>query len=303
MKRTMALLLCLSAPMVHATGYTQTKYPVVLVPGVLGFAQIFGIDYWYQIPQNLRSGGATVFETSASALTDSVSRGEELLSQVQTIRAITGAKKVNLIGHSHGGVASRYVAAVLPAGVASVTTIGSPHKGTPVADDLLAVSQGVPALGAIGTALANAFSQLLDAVAGTSYAENSMGEMESMSTAGAAAFNKQYPNGVPTTACGQGSSIGSNGQHYYSWGGTSVLTNIFDPTDWFFSATSIAFQGAASDGLTGQCSSHFGQVLRDNYPWNHGDEINQVFGLRGLFTPSPVSVIRSHVNRLVTAGL
>jgi len=43
---------------------------------------------------------------------------------------------VNLIGHSQGGLDVRYVAAVRPDLVASVTTIGAPHQGAQVADYL-----------------------------------------------------------------------------------------------------------------------------------------------------------------------
>ena len=41
-----------------AAGYTQTKYPIVLVHGLFGFDSILGIDYWYRIPENLRADGA-----------------------------------------------------------------------------------------------------------------------------------------------------------------------------------------------------------------------------------------------------
>ncbi len=302
MKRILAsLMLLLSMIPNWADTYAQTRYPIVLVPGVLGFQQVFGIDYFYGITSDLSSHGANVFATSASALNDSVARGEELLTQVQTILAITGSQKVNLIGHSHGGVAARYVAAVIPGQVASVTTIGSPNAGTPVADALLGIAS-IPGVGSLGVSIANAFSTLLDGFAGTSYGESAVAEMEAMSTAGAAAFNAQFPQGLPSTSCGQGPAY-ANGQRFYSWGGTSVFTNAFDPVDYLFTVTSLAFQGGANDGLTGQCSSHFGVVLRDDYPWNHGDEINQFLGLRGWFTPDPVAVFRDHANRLKNAGL
>lgn len=300
MKKILALALTLVAGLANASGYTQTKYPIVLAPGVLGFDQVLGISYWYQIPQTLQSQGATVYVTSASAFNSSEARGEQLLSQVQTILAISGAQRVNLIGHSHGGFSARYVAAAIPNNVASVTAVHSPVKGTPVADVIAGLPSPVASLvGSIG----NAFSKLLDTVAGTNYAENIMAAMASLSTSGAAQFNATYPAGVPTTACGQGAATGANGMRFYSWGGTSVFTNFLDPTDYLFTATSLAFQGAASDGLVGQCSSHFGVVLRDNYPWNHGDAINQVLGLRGLFTPDPLATYRDHANRLKLAGL
>ena len=37
--------------------------------------------------------------------------------------------------------------------------------------------------------------------------------------------------------------------------------------------------------------------------WNHLDEVNQMLGLRGLFSSNPVSVYRAHANRLKNAGL
>src|SRR5207344_275133 len=46
------------------------------------------------------------------------------------------AKKVNVIAHSMGGLDARYAIARLGLGdrIASLTTIGTPHRGTPVAD-------------------------------------------------------------------------------------------------------------------------------------------------------------------------
>ncbi len=281
--------------------YTQTKYPIVLAPGVLGFDKILGIEYFYGIPAALGSDGAKVYVTSASAFNTSEARGEQMLAQVQTILAISGAQKVNLIGHSHGGFSSRYVAAAIPSRVASVTTVGSPVKGTPVAD-LVVQFTANPAIGGIVGTVGNAFSKLVSTLGGKNYNEDILGSLASLSTAGAANFNARFPAGVPASACGEG-AYSANGQRFYSWGGTGVVTNILDPLDILFGATSIAFAGKASDGLVGQCSNHFGQVLRDNYPWNHGDEINHLFGLRGLFTTDPKTVYRDQANRLKVAGL
>jgi triacylglycerol lipase len=63
------------------------------------------------------------------------------------------------------------------------------------------------------------------------------------------------------------------------------------------------FAGESNDGITGSCSSHFGTVIRDDYKMNHGDLINQVLGLHTLFDTDPLSVYRTHANRLKTAGL
>src|SRR4029450_543460 len=103
------------------------------------FDRLFGVvGYWYGPPFALTSGGAQVFVTTVSQLNSTQARGEQLLAQVQQIVAITGKPKVNLIGHSHGGLDVRYVAAVRPDLVASVTSVGSPHKGADLADFLRA---------------------------------------------------------------------------------------------------------------------------------------------------------------------
>ena len=47
-----------------SSGYTQTKYPIVLGHGMLGFDSILGIDYWYGIPAALRRDGASVYVTT-----------------------------------------------------------------------------------------------------------------------------------------------------------------------------------------------------------------------------------------------
>ncbi|MCC2636634.1 MAG: lipase [Moraxellaceae bacterium] len=300
MKKLMTAALMLVAGIANAGTYSQTRYPIVLAPGVLGFDKVLGIEYFYGIAGNLRDDGARVFNTSASAFNTSEARGEQLLSQVRTVLAVTGAQKVNLIGHSHGGFSARYVAGVIPGNVASVTTIGSPVKGTPVGNLMQQVID-TPWIGGLGNTILNAFSTLLTTIAGNSWNEDFKGSMASLSTAGAASFNAKFPAGVPATSCGEGAYTG-NGQRFYSMGGTSVVTNIFDPLDTFFGVTSIAMN-EANDGLVGRCSNHFGDVVRDNYPWNHGDEINHLFAVRGLFTPEPKAAYRSQANRLKNAGL
>ena len=282
--------------------YTKTKYPLVLAPGVLGFDKLVGVvDYWYGIPGGLKDGGAKVYVTSASAFNSSELRGEQLLKQTQDILAITGAAKVNLMGHSHGGYSVRYVADVIPTRVASLTMVHSPVKGSPVADLVRGVAPAGTFTDTVVQTVGTAVSNLITFLAGNSYKEDFMASMDSFTKTGSAAFIAKHPNGVPTTACGEGAYT-ANGIRNYSWSGTTTVANVLDPLDTFFGLTGLA-GSEANDGLVGRCASHFGKVLRDNYPWNHGDAINQLFGVRGLFTPDPVDVYREHANRLKSAGL
>ncbi|WP_034075589.1 triacylglycerol lipase, partial [Pseudomonas aeruginosa] len=207
----------------------------------------------------------------------------------------------NLIGHSHGGPTIRYVAAVRPDLIASATSVGAPHKGSDTADFLRQIPPG-SAGEAILSGLVNSLGALISFLSsGSTGTQNSLGSLESLNSEGAARFNAKYPQGVPTSACGEG-AYKVNGVSYYSWSGSSPLTNFLDPSDAFLGASSLTFKnGTANDGLVGTCSSHLGMVIRDNYRMNHLDEVNQVFGLTSLFETSPVSVYRQHANRLKNA--
>lgn len=301
-----ALALCcgLTLPFgAHADTYTQTRYPIVLVHGLLGFDQIGPINYWYGIPSALRSGGATVFVSQESASNSSEVRGEQLLQELRQLKAAYGYTKFNLIGHSHGGQTVRYVAAVAPDLVASVTTVGTPHLGSKTADG---IERDTAATGTTQfvASIVNAFSSFLEWLSGNAgLPQNSLAALESLDSKGAAAFNAKYPAGAPTSSCGQGPAVAANGVRYYSVGGTSIWTNALDLSDPFLALTGTYFGGEANDGLVGRCSSHWGTVLRDNYPWNHLDEVNQALGLRGLFTPDPKAFYRAQANRLKSLGL
>ncbi len=283
--------------------YTRTKYPIVLVHGLFGFDSILGVyDYWYGIGDELKAGGASVYTASVSAANSSEVRGEQLIRDLDRLRAITGKSKFNLMGHSHGGPTVRYVASVRPDLVASVTLIGAPNTGSPVADG---VSGALPPGSPLRTFVAgfvNAFAGFLGAVSGNLDPQNSLAALGSLSSAGSSAFNARHPQGKPTTSCGSGAAT-VNGIRYYSMGGTSVLTNVFDISDAALGAGGLFFGFEQNDGLVGRCSSRWGTVLRDDYGWNHLDEVNQFLGLRGLFSSSPQSVYRAQANRLQSLGL
>lgn len=315
MKRMLASLtlslgaLSVTAPALATSDYAKTKYPIVFAHGLSGFANIGPLEYWNGIPADLNTNGASTYVTQVSAFQSNEYRGEQLLKQVQDIMAVSGVAKVNLIGHSQGAPTARYVAAMIPGRIASVTTVGGVNKaGSPVADVILAASQ-LPVIGAIGTdlltSLVNGFGSFLGLVAGQSLNQDSYAALTSLSSAGTAAFNAKFPAGIPATACGEGAYT-ANGIRNYSWSGTGVLTNPLDPTDAMFGLTSLAFVGKTdwqNDGLVGRCASHFGQVIRDNYFMNHIDEVNLLFGLTSIFEADPKAVYRQHANRLKQAGL
>ena len=293
-----ALLVGASA---HAAGdYAKTRYPIVLVHGLFGFDSFLGVDYFYGIPGALSRDGAQVFVAQVSAANSTEVRGEQLLAQVKNIMAITGASKVNLIGHSHGGPTIRYVAGVAPQLVASVTSIGGVNKGSRVADIL----RGVVPAGTLSETLLNgaasAFVALINlGSGGTSLPQTPTNALNSLTTAGSLDFNRRFPQALPSN-CGSGPEL-VNGVRYYSWTGTLPLTNIADISDGALSIMSLVISGP-NDGLVSACSSRLGKHLGD-YRQNHLDEVNQVVGLSDWFSVDPVTLYRQHANRLKQLGL
>ncbi len=281
--------------------YTATKYPIVLCHGLAGFDSLFGaLDYFYGIESSLTSSGAKVYITQVPAFSSSEARGEELLKEVKQIIAVSGKGKVNLIGHSQGGLDARYVASVRPDLVASVTTVGTPHKGAELATFLKSNFSNGGFSQVVITKIANSLGMLLGLLTGYTNVQDGLGALDTLSASGAAKFNAKYPIGLPTTKCGQGAATG-NGMRFYSWSGASPFTNLFDAADGALAVSSLIYS-EASDGLVGKCSSHFGTVLRDDYAMNHIDEVNQLFGLRALLT-DPKTIYRSQANRLKNNGL
>lgn len=286
-----------------AAGYTQTRYPIVLVHGLFGFDNIGPVDYWYGITSALRNNGARVYVAQVSAANSTEVRGEQLLTQVRQIIAATGAGKVNLIGHSHGGPTARYVASVRPDLVASVTTVGGVNKGSRIADILLGVAPDGSLSNTVLSSINNGLAQLISFLSGSpSLPQNSLAAARSLSTAGSAKFNAAHPAGVPTSSCGEG-AYQVRGVHYFSWSGAKPYTNVLDIVDPMLALTGLAFGFQKNDGLVSSCSSRLGRVIRDDYAMNHLDEVNQTVGLVNIFETNPVTLYRQHANRLKNLGL
>ena len=104
--------------------YTRTRHPIVLVPGLMGFDDLIGVVHYFEgIPAALEQGGATVFVAETAQAASATQIGAELIPQLEAFLEDSGAEKLNLIGHSAGAQAARYVAAVRPDLVASVTSV------------------------------------------------------------------------------------------------------------------------------------------------------------------------------------
>jgi len=113
-------------------------HPVVLAHGFFGFAEIVGIQYFKGVEDHLKNrfSGLRVVTTEVAPNDLVEDRAAQLWSQIERI-----GEKVHIVAHSMGGLDSRFM--ISPHGldkserVASLTTIATPHWGSPIADYIL----------------------------------------------------------------------------------------------------------------------------------------------------------------------
>ena len=126
---------------------SRTEAPVVLVHGIFGFDQLtLGrtkiADYFRRIPKTLRDEGHVVPEPPQLNPAGSVAeRAGDLQHYLEdpTNTEVVG-QKVHIVAHSMGGLDARYMISKLGMAdrVLSLTTIGTPHHGSPIADLVVA---------------------------------------------------------------------------------------------------------------------------------------------------------------------
>jgi triacylglycerol lipase len=112
--------------------------PIVLAHGLFGFdrialGKIILTSYFRGIPEFLRSGGNRVLVTRVPSISGVKSRARALAEQIDLAFP---DQPVHVIGHSMGGLDARHLAADprWSGRVLSLTTIGTPHLGSALAD-------------------------------------------------------------------------------------------------------------------------------------------------------------------------
>jgi triacylglycerol lipase len=118
--------------------FARLDAPIVLAHGLGGFTRI-GVGrltlttYFRGIPAALRAAGNRVLETRVPPIASVEKRAKRLGEQIV---AAFGEEPVHLIGHSMGGLDVRRLVAdpQWQRRVLSITTIGTPHLGSSLAD-------------------------------------------------------------------------------------------------------------------------------------------------------------------------
>ena len=116
----------------------KTRYPIVLIHG-LAMRDTFFMKSWGSIDRILRIQGYEVYKSQVDALGTVKTNAAQLKEEILTVLRETGADKVNIIAHSKGGLDAKYMIQYLEMApyVASLTTLCTPHAGSPIASFIL----------------------------------------------------------------------------------------------------------------------------------------------------------------------
>ena len=225
--------------------------PVVLVHGLFGFDRI-GIpgarfDYFRGITKHLETLGCHAHAVRLPPYASVPARAQQLVAAIEALPH----ERIDLIAHSLGGLDARYALAHLGLAkrVRSLVTVGTPHRGSPIADLVLQ--------GPIGWAhkLLRSMGLPIEAV-------------EWLSTEAGARFNREVPD-VPGVryACVVG------GMHRAS----SIVPLPLRAAHAYLQRTS-----GTNDGIVPVSSQYCGEVLAE-IEADHFAQIGWRVSVRGTF--------------------
>jgi triacylglycerol lipase len=235
---------------------------IILVHGILGFANKFGIDYFRGLPQHFREKGLRVFAPELDPTEGVEFRGSQLRDQVEAAAKagnIDPSQKTHIIAHSLGGLDSRYILSPanprpLQVPIRSLTTVATPHRGSPVADVMDDPAKLLPFPHLPFGPAPNLLEPALNALG------ISLNGMRDLTTSTCQAFSEKYVDSPKVT--------------YFSCAGSGRPA---------FPETSAAFllfhhyisaaTGQPSDGMVPVPSAQWGSFDASTWPGDHGEMI------------------------------
>ncbi|KAI6097800.1 alpha/beta-hydrolase [Pisolithus sp. B1] len=244
-----------------AENFRAPKAPLVFCHGLLGFDSFtvgpaiapLHVSHWPGIKEVLQGNGCEVLITSVPATGSPVDRAKILET---TISEAYPGRAVHLIGHSMGGIDCRHLITHLTQrsfSVLSLTTISTPHRGSPFADHFLSLA---------GTHFSAfiSFLQLFPFGGGDGKGFECL-TLESM-----AEFNRNTPD--------------VEGVRYFSWG-AECHPGLFDTFRYPHSI--IYAKEGPNDGVVSVRSARWGTYLGTLKDVNHVGVIGWAGGIAGQF--------------------
>ncbi|RSH84369.1 uncharacterized protein EHS24_005889 [Apiotrichum porosum] len=248
----------------HAIKYHTPQHPMVFCHGLMGFDYLgpdaipaLQINHWRGIREVLEANGVEVMicrVPATSSIKDRAAILEKLIGEKYPGRTI------NLVAHSMGGLDCRYLISQLEHEqfkVASLTTISTPHRGSPFAD------------------------YVIDNVIGADRLPQLLGVMEAMQIPNSGDGNA-FSN-LRTKAMAQFNAevVDDPDVKYYSWG-ANFEPSIFDTFRWPHSV--ILAKEGPNDGLVSVHSARWGEYRGTLLDVNHLDLVGWVNAVRYMLS-------------------
>jgi triacylglycerol lipase len=235
---------------------------IVLVHGILGFRVKFGFEYFRGVAEHFREKGLKVLAPTLDPTQGTEYRGCQLRDQINAAfgtGTLDPASKTHIIAHSMGGLDSRWMLSPatpikIQAPVRSLTTISTPHKGSPIADlidrpELLSAFSALP-FGLIK----NPLQPALDALG------ISLDGLRDLTTQSCQEFSAKY---VDDPAVVYFSVAGSGRPHFPEAAAAFLLLHRY----------TSAQTGQANDGLVTVGSAKWANFDQNTWPCDHGEEV------------------------------
>ena len=256
---------------------------ILLVPGFPDFTglEFFPHQYFRGVGDMLTALGFEVAIAKLKPFDDISHRAAQIKDTIEHDPKLQDARKIHIIAHSAGGVDARLV--VSPEGlkmagrIRSITTIGTPHRGTVIAD---LATGALSAGGGILDALKQRFPHLEEGV-------------KELTTAEMARFNQKFLN--------------APGVDYFSYAGVLGPHRILQGAVLAVTQPLFAPEGA-NDGWVSFRSAHWGE-FKSTVAADHAELIGYDLSAEGLlpfgFPSSPfdhLSFYRRIAGELVPLG-
>lgn len=117
----------------------MAQHTIILAHGVLGFGRLPGlpslVDYFNGVAAHLQQQGHVVIAPQVNPIGSVAVRGQQLAAAI--LQAPASEDQLHVIAHSLGGLDARFAlwnVAGVAQRVKTLVTIGTPHRGSPVAD-------------------------------------------------------------------------------------------------------------------------------------------------------------------------
>jgi triacylglycerol lipase len=235
---------------------------IVLVHGILGFRVKFGIEYFRSVAEHFREKGLKVFPPILDPTKGIEYRGGQLRDQINAAfgnGTLDPASRTHIIAHSMGGLDSRWMLSPanpnkIQAAVRSLTTISTPHRGSPIADLIDHPESLSPFPHLPFGSIQNPLQPILNALG------ISLDGLRDLTAQSCQTFSAKYAD---DPAVAYFSVAGSGRGHFPETAGAFLLLHRY-----------ISAQtGQANDGAVAVGSAQWGTFDPNTWPCDHGEEV------------------------------